>query len=83
MRIFVKAKPKAKEEKIEKIDSLVSKFRRGGEMSFIVAIKEPPEKGKANQAVIKKLAEYFKVPQSRIVLISGFSSKNKIFEIKK
>lgn len=72
MKIFVKAKPLAKEEKIEKVN----------EMSFIVAVKEPPVKGKANKAIAKRLAEYFNVPSSRVVLISGFSSKNKVFEIK-
>jgi len=71
MKIFVKAKPRAKNEKIEKI----------GEDCFKVSVKEPPEEGKANQAIVKALAEYFKVNQSTIKLVSGFSSKNKIFEI--
>jgi len=70
MKIFVKAKPRAKNEKIEKI----------GEDCFKVSVKEPPEEGKANQAIVKALAEYFKVNQSTIKLVSGFSSKNKIFE---
>ena len=71
MKIFVKAKPRAKNEKIEKI----------GEDCFKVSVKEPPEEGKANQAIVKAIAEYFKVNQSTIKLVSGFSSKNKIFEI--
>ena len=70
MKIFVKAKPRAKNEKIEKI----------GEDCFKVSVKEPPEEGKANQAIVKAIAEYFKVNQSTIKLVSGFSSKNKIFE---
>ena len=72
MRIFVKAKPNAKKEKIEKIS----------ETNFIVAIKEPPIQGKANAAIIKALAAHFNIPPSAVQLISGFSSKQKIFDIR-
>lgn len=71
MKIFVKAKPNAKEKKIVKID----------ETHFVVSVKEPPIKGPANIAVQKALAEYFKISLSRVILVSGFSSKHKIFEI--
>jgi len=71
MKIFVKAKPLAKEEKIEKID----------DDHFVVWVKEPPLKGQANEAIRKKLADYFRVPVSQILLKSGFASKDKIFEI--
>ncbi len=70
-KIFVKAKPFAKEEKITKID----------EINFIVAVKEPPKDGKANRAIIKAIASYFNVAPSRVNLVSGFSSRNKVFEI--
>ena len=72
MKIFVKAKPNSKEERIQKIE----------ENSFLVAVKEPPVKGMANKAIVKKLSDYFKVPVSNIILVSGFSSKTKVFEIK-
>ncbi len=71
MRIFVKAKSSAKKEKLEKID----------EINFIVAVKEPPIRGEANRAIAKALALYFKVTSSRVNLVSGFSSKQKVFEI--
>ncbi|MFH1161993.1 MAG: DUF167 domain-containing protein [Candidatus Jorgensenbacteria bacterium] len=71
MKIFVKARPRAKGEGVKKID----------ETHFTVSVKEPPEKGKANEAIVKALAEYFKIPASRVVLLSGFSSKNKILEV--
>jgi hypothetical protein len=72
MKIFVKAKPNSKKEFVEKIS----------ETNLIVAVKEPPVKGRASFAIQKALAEYFKVSASQVVLVSGFSSKNKIFEIK-
>ncbi|MBL7142558.1 MAG: DUF167 domain-containing protein [Candidatus Pacebacteria bacterium] len=73
MKIFVRAKPSAREEKIEKID----------EINFIVSVIEPPRDGKANKAIIKVIAVYFKVSPSCVNLISGFSSKQKVFEILK
>jgi len=73
MKIFVKAKPLAKEEKIEKVD----------ETHFIVCVKEPPKQGKANEAIRKKLADYFQVPVSQIILQSGFVSKHKVFKIQR
>ncbi len=73
MKIFVKAKPNAEEESIKKIDGI----------NFVVAVKEPPIKGKANRAIVRALAEYFSVAPSAVQLVSGFSSKQKIFEIVK
>ena len=71
MKIFVKVKPKFRENKIEKIT----------EGHFALWVKEAPEKGRANIAVLKLLAEYFNVPVSSIKFISGQTSKNKVFEI--
>lgn len=71
MRINIKAKPQAHEEKVEKID----------ESNFIVCVKEPPDKGKANAAIEKVLANYFDIAKSRVHIISGHSSREKIVEI--
>jgi len=71
MKINVKAKPNSKQEKIEKID----------EQNYIVSVKEPPEKGKANNAIKNALAVYFKTGSSNIKIISGYTSRNKIIEI--
>lgn len=71
MKIFVKARLSAKKEKIEKIS----------ETNFVVWVKEPPIKGKANRAIVKAIAGYFNVAPSRVVLVAGSSSRQKIFEI--
>jgi len=81
MKIFVKVKPKARENKIEKIDPPTPRLRWAGENHFVVWVKEAPEKGRANAAVSKLLAEHFKIAVSSVKLISGQTSKNKIFEI--
>jgi uncharacterized protein (TIGR00251 family) len=71
MKINIKAKPNAREEKVEKID----------EQNYIVSVKEPPVKGKANEAIRNALAVYFKTGSSKVKIISGYSSRNKIIEI--
>ena len=71
MKIFVSAKPRAREEKIEKID----------DVHFEVSVTAPPVKGLANQAIVKAVAEYFKIAPSRVRIVSGFTSKQKILEI--
>lgn len=73
MKIFVKAKPRAKDNKIEKID----------DSNFVVSVREAPVKGKANEAIIESLAEYFNVGKSDIEIIRGHKAKEKIIEIKK
>ncbi len=82
MKIFVKAKPNAKEQEVEKISPPSSELRRAGDTYyFAIAVKEPPINGLANEAIAKALAEYFGVARSRVRLISGFSFKQKVFEI--
>ncbi len=71
MRISVKAKPKSKQEFVKRIDSA----------SFVVAVKEAAEKGRANQAIIEALAKFFEIPSSSVILISGQTSRQKIFEV--
>jgi hypothetical protein len=71
MKIFIKVKPRAKENGIEKIDK----------NHFVVSVKEPPEKGKANKAILGLLAEEFQVSSTDIKIIAGHHSKNKIVEI--
>jgi uncharacterized protein YggU (UPF0235/DUF167 family) len=78
MKIFVDAKPWARVEKVEKI---APPENRPTEQHFMVAVKEPPLEGKANQAIARALANYFNLPRSRVCLVSGFSSKKKVFEI--
>jgi len=71
MKIFVKAKPSSREEKVEKVD----------ENNFVVSVKEPPEKDKANAAIRNALAVYFKTASARVKIVSGYSSRNKVVEI--
>lgn len=46
-----------------------------------IMVKELPVKNKANKAVIKALSAYYKTPTSKILIISGQTSKFKIVKI--
>jgi len=70
MKIQVNVKPNSRTEELN---------REGN--TFIVKVKEPPKEGKANQAVIKLLAEHFGVPKSQVRILSGFRSRNKVIEV--
>lgn len=48
-----------------------------------VYVRAPPVKGKANEAVIEVLAEFFGVKKSDIRIISGERSREKVVEIRK
>lgn len=71
MKISIKVRPNAKHARVEKID----------ENNFLVWVKEKPINGKANQAAIDLLAEYFDVAKSDIILLKGQTSKHKLFEV--
>ncbi|MBI3626599.1 DUF167 domain-containing protein [Candidatus Uhrbacteria bacterium] len=71
MRISVKAKPQAFEEKIEKLP----------DGSLVVFVKEPPINGQANRAIQRVLAQHFGVTRDRVRIVSGYTSRNKLIEI--
>lgn len=71
MKLFIKAKTKSKNVSVKKIDN----------NHYVISVKEPPVRGKANQAIIEALAGYFGVGKSNIKIVSGFVSKQKIIEI--
>jgi uncharacterized protein len=71
MQKKVKVKPNSKQQKItEQPDG-----------SLIVYLKSPPIDGKANEELIKLLAENFDVPKAQIRIKSGLSSRQKLIEI--
>ena len=71
MKLVVTAKPKSKKAYVKKID----------EKNFIVSVHEPAGENKANEAIVKALADYFKIPPYQVQIISGYIGKQKIIEI--
>ncbi|WP_240804338.1 DUF167 domain-containing protein [Qingshengfaniella alkalisoli] len=48
---------------------------------FRVYVTVPPEGGKANAAVIQLLSRHLGVPKSRIMLLRGAKSRDKLFGV--
>jgi len=71
MKIKVKVKPNAKQQKIEVID----------DGSWLIHLRSAPMDGKANRELIKLLAKHFNVTQGDILIKMGLNSRDKIIEI--
>lgn len=71
MKKQVKVKPNSKQQNIQE----------AADGSLIVYLKSPPVDGKANEELIKLLAEKFQVSKSQITIKSGLSSRKKLIEI--
>ncbi len=71
MNIAVKVKPGARQEKVEKVS----------DKEYILWVRSPAQEGKANDAVIKLLSAFFDLPKSRISIIRGHKTRNKIVAI--
>ncbi len=79
MRIFVRAKAGSREDKVI---PPVQRLIKGEEKEYYTLYtKELPVNGMANDAYVRLLAEYFKVPRTKVSLISGATSKIKVFKI--
>ena len=71
MKIKVKAKTSSRKNEVIKLE----------ENFYEVKVTCPPEKGKANEKIRELLAKHFKIPKSKISLVSGETYKEKIFEV--
>ena len=71
IRIHILAHPKSRREEILKKD----------ENTYEIWVREAPEEGKANQAILRLLSRHLGVPRSRFLIRSGLRSKNKWIEI--
>lgn len=68
MKLFVTARPGSKFNQVERLDG----------NHFRVRLKEPAEDGRANDALLEVLADYFGCAKSRLSLLSGRRSRQKI-----
>jgi uncharacterized protein (TIGR00251 family) len=68
MRITVEVKAESYEESVEKIDA----------NHYLVKVREPRNKGKANKAVLKLLKKYF---GKQVFITSGATNTTKIIEV--
>ena len=52
-----------------------------GEASFEVKVDEKAMGGRANKRLLEILSDYFQIPKSGIVMVSGARSRDKILEV--
>ena len=71
MKLHVKAHPKASRARVIQKDA----------ENFEVWVIEAPEKGRANAAVIEALSEHLGVSKSRLSVVSGRASRNKVIRL--
>lgn len=70
MILSVLVKPGSKTDSVEKL----------GE-DLVVRTKARAVDGKANEAVVKLIAEYLGIPKTRVRIKSGLASRHKVIEI--
>ena len=71
MKFFIQVKPKSSTARVE----------QKNEKELTVWVREVPEDGKANDAVVRAIAEYFDVAPSRVKIARGASGRKKVVEI--
>jgi uncharacterized protein len=71
MRIYIHASPRSSKNEVNKIS----------EGEYKVKLTAAPVDGKANDMLIRILAQFFKVPKSRVVIAGGKTAKIKIVDI--
>jgi uncharacterized protein YggU (UPF0235/DUF167 family) len=69
--LSVKAQPRSKAPGVEDL---------GGDR-FRVRVRAAPDKGRANAEIVERLAAYLKVPPSRLTLLRGATSSQKLFRL--
>jgi uncharacterized protein (TIGR00251 family) len=70
-KLWITVKPQSKKSEVKKISD--------GE--YAVSVNAPAREGKANEAVIEALADYFSVPKSSIRIIRGQTGRRKLIAL--
>lgn len=71
--LAVRAQPGAKKT------AIMGVYGEGTKAQLKIAVQAPPVEGRANEALIAFLADVFSLHQSAVVVVSGASSRSKVF----
>lgn len=71
--LAVRAQPGAKKTAIAGV------YGEGASAQLKIAVHAAPIEGRANEALIAFLSEFFAIPRARVELISGPLSRSKVF----
>jgi hypothetical protein len=69
--LTVKAQPRSKTPGVEDL----------GADHFRVRVRAAPEKGRANEEIVERLAAHLAVPASRLTLLRGATSSHKLIRL--
>jgi uncharacterized protein YggU (UPF0235/DUF167 family) len=67
----VKARPRSRTPGVEEL----------GADHFLVRVRAAPEKGRANEEIVERLAGHLGVPASRLTLLRGATSSRKLIRL--
>ncbi len=71
MKILVRAKPNAREEKVLRID----------DSNYEISVKAPAKEGKANKAIELALAKHLGLRPYEVEIVAGHMAKMKVVEV--
>lgn len=71
--LAVRAQPGAKKTAITGL------YGDGPDAQLKIAVQAPPVEGRANASLIAFLSDMFSIPRSNVVLVSGETSRSKVF----
>ena len=74
--IAVRLTPKASANRIGK-----ARLLPVGEEQLAVYVTAPPDKNKANEAMLRLLAKHLDVPPSRLTILHGQTNRNKVVRV--
>ncbi len=69
--LTVKAQPRAKAPGVEEL----------GPDRFRIRVRAAPDKGRANAEIVERLAAHLGVPPSRLTIVRGATSSQKLFRL--
>ena len=76
LRLAIRLQPGASANRIEGLETLAD-----GRTVLRARVTAPPEKGKANQALIKLLAKTLKLPKGDVTIVAGATDRRKTVAI--
>src|ERR1041384_6660302 len=83
MRTRTRERSKPRRAKLRPVSSATTRLKLRGPpgAAWKVRVAEPPEDGRANEAVLRLLADTLDVPRSSVSLVSGHASRDKIIAL--
>jgi uncharacterized protein (TIGR00251 family) len=74
--LAVRAQPGAKKT------TIVGVYGEGDATQLKIAVQAPPVEGRANEALVAFLAEFFGLPKQSVELLSGALVRSKVFRLR-